>query len=47
MTFPDDSFLGSLAATDVDVLFAAGAKRRYDAGELLCREGDAPAAVAR
>jgi CRP-like cAMP-binding protein len=45
MTFPHDSFLGSLAPADVDALFAAGAKRRYEAGELLCREGDAPAAV--
>jgi CRP-like cAMP-binding protein len=45
MNFPDDSFLGSLTPTDLEALLAAGTKRRYEPGELLCREGDAPAAV--
>ena len=43
--FPAASFLGGLAAADLEALHAAARIRRYRSGELLLREGDAPSAV--
>ena len=43
--FPPTSFLGELAAADLDALRAAARVHRYRSGELLLREGDAPNAV--
>src|SRR5437870_4393404 len=43
--FPAASFLGGLAAADLEALRAAARVRRYRSGELLLREGDAPRAV--
>ena len=43
--FPAASFLGELAADDLDALRAAARVHRYRSGELLLREGDPPRAV--
>jgi CRP-like cAMP-binding protein len=42
---PAPTFLAELAADDVDALHAAGARRTFASGELLCREGDVGSAV--
>jgi CRP/FNR family transcriptional regulator, cyclic AMP receptor protein len=39
------SFLEALGPADVEGLHAAGSRRAFDPGELLCREGDAGAAI--
>ena len=39
------SFLEALEPSDVDALHAAGSRRAFDAGDLLCREGEAGAAI--
>jgi CRP-like cAMP-binding protein len=45
VTGPDSSFLAGLGRDDVDALFAAGARRIFASGELLCREGESGAAI--
>ncbi len=40
MTGAPSTFLARLGADDADALFAAGTRRTFDNGELLCREGD-------
>jgi CRP/FNR family transcriptional regulator, cyclic AMP receptor protein len=44
-TDPDTSFLAGLGADDADAMFAAGTRRTFTTGELLCREGDVGSAI--
>jgi CRP/FNR family transcriptional regulator, cyclic AMP receptor protein len=37
---PDTSFLAGLGADDTAAVFAAGTRRTFASGEMLCREGD-------
>ena len=41
----DTSFLAGLGADDADAMFAAGTRRAFATGELLCREGDVGSAI--
>ncbi len=45
VTHSDTSFLSGLGADDAEAIFAAGNRRSFSSGELLCREGDTGSSI--